>query len=282
MVHRILPVLVLGTFVCSITATAADTSPSDDTAPTPASADHQREEMPGNQRITWEKRRQVPFFRGGGVLNRKETAVGAYVDGDLFPPAVMASIQRGIFYWLTVGLDVGGNYGAFQALLRIKQEMARTRTNNFFFWGWHIRTGYKYVNVDFTDTLSDVWRFDDNSWILSLENVFAFRFGLHRRRVIYISSQFYWDFDLRGKGYQIDQYAFPATLGFETILGQQWNIYVEAGIIISLNGWETARGIISENGDIFPTLSFGLARRFGGVRTALPRDFRDPASLPLR
>ena len=241
-----------------------------------------QEEMPGNKRITWEMRRQVPFVRNGGVLNRKETAIVGYVDGDLFPPAIMVALQRGIFYWLTVGLDIGGDYGAFQALLRIKQEMARTRRTNFFFWGWHIRTGYKWVNVDFTDTLSDVWRFDDNSWILSFENVFAFRFGAHRRRVLYINTQVYWDFDLRGEGRQTDLYVFPATLGFESIVGRNWNVFAEAGLIISVNGWETDTGVISQNGDLFPTASFGFAYRFGGVRTALPEDWTEPTSKPLR
>jgi hypothetical protein len=264
----------------SLSVSAAEPVAANDAAT--KTADHPKDEMPGNQRITWEMRRQAPFIRGGGVLNRKETAVAGYVDGDLFPPAVMASVQRGIFYWLTVGLDVGGDYGVFQALLRIKQEMARTRRTNFFFWGWHIRTGYKYVNVDFTDKLSDVWQFDDNSWILSFENVFAFRLGAHRRRVLYLTSQVYWDFDLRGQGRQIDLYVFPATLGFESIIGKRWNIFVEAGLILSINGWEVKNRVISPNGDMFPTASFGFAYRFGGVRTALPRDFRDPASLPLR
>jgi hypothetical protein len=91
----------------------------------------------------WDQGRQVPFVRDGGVLNRKETAVGLYLDGDLFPPSVMAYIQRGIFYRLTLGLDVGGDMGTFQALLRIKQEMARTRRTQFFFLGWHLLTGYK-------------------------------------------------------------------------------------------------------------------------------------------
>ena len=248
----------------------------------PKSEKHPRDEMPGNQRITWEKRRQVPYVRSGGVLNRKETAVVAYMDGDLFPPAVMASIQRGIFYWLTVGVDVGGNYGVFQALLRIKQEMARTRRTNFFFWGWHVRTGYKYVDVDLRDQISEEWRFDDNSWILSLENVFAFRFGSYRRRVIYISSQFYLDFDLRNENRQTDRYVFPATIGFETIIKDHWNFYFETGLIISLNGWETDQGVIKANGDTFPTASFGFAYRFGGVRTALPMDYRHSGSPPRR
>jgi len=194
----------------------------------------------------------------------------------------LASVQRGVFYWLTVGLDVGGDYGVFQALLRIKQEMARTRRTNFFFWGWHIRTGYKYVNVDLTDTWSDVWRFDDNSWILNFQNVFSFRFGQHRRRAVYFTTALYWDFDLRGEGRQTDFYVYPVTIGFESILGDSWNLFVEAGTIISVNGWETDIGVISQNGDFFPTASFGAAYRFGGVRTALPKDFRDPLSPPLR
>lgn len=240
-------------------------------------------DMPGNQRITWEMRRQVPFVRNGGMLNRKETAVVAYVDGDLFPPAVMVGILRGINYWLSVGLDVGGDMGVFQALLRIKQEMGRTRRTNFFFWGWHVRTGYKYVNVDFTDTLSDVWRFDDNSWILTFENTLGVRFGKHRRRGLYLNTIIYGDFDLRGQGRQIDVYVYPATLGFETILGRNWNFFLELGVIISINGWEVANDVvISENGDIFPSGGFGFAYRFGGVRTALPENWRDPDASPMR
>jgi hypothetical protein len=238
-------------------------------------------EMPGNQRITWERRRQVPFVRNGGNLNRKETAIVAYADADLFPPAVMLGIQRGIYYWLTLGLDVGGDMGVFQALLRIKQEMARTRGSNFFFWGWHIRTGYKYVDIDFRDINEDLY-FQDNSWIISFENAFAFRFGNHRRRVIYVNTIFYTDFDLTGRGWQTDLYLFPATIGFETIVGKQWNFFLEAGTIISLNGWETDLGIISANGDFFPAGQLGFAYRFGGVRTLLPEDWKNPSAPPMR
>ena len=245
------------------------------------------EDMPGNKRITWDLRRQVPFFRDGGVLNRKETAVGLYVDGDLFPPAVMASIQRGIFYWLTLGLDVGGDMGVFQALLRIKQEMARSRRNNAFFWGWHIRTGYKYVNVDLRDSLGQNtdMRFDDNSWVLGFQNTFSYRFGNHRRRSIYLTTQLYWDFDLRGKGLQTDFYVYPATLGFETILGRSWNFFVEGGLILSINGWQLSDGTKMPHGannDMFPTASLGFAYRFGGVRTLLPENWRDPTAPPMR
>ena len=54
---------------------------------------HPAEEMPGNQRITWDLRRQVPFVRNGGLLNRKETAIMLYVDGELFPPALMINVS---------------------------------------------------------------------------------------------------------------------------------------------------------------------------------------------
>ncbi len=249
--------------------------------------DKRAKDMPGNQRITWEMRRQVPFVRDGGLLNRKETALLLYVEGDVFPPPVMLSIQRGINYWLTLGLDVGGDAGVFQTFLRIKQEMGRTRTkkNNFFFWGWHIRTGYKYVNIDLRDWLGQdtEMRIDDNSWILAFQNSLSLRFGNHRRRAIYLTTQLYWDFDLRGQNRQVDFYVFPATVGFETILGQNWNFFFEGGVIISINGWELSdKLVMSPNGDVFPTASMGFAYRFGGVRTALPANWKDSSALPMR
>ena len=271
--------------------TSSTAAKSDETTTAPPAAPaspilSEREgEMPGNQRITWERRRQVPFVRDGGVLNRKETAVLLYVDGDLFPPAIMASIQRGIFYWLTLGLDVGGDAGVFQAMLRIKQEMARARRTQSFLWGWHLRTGYKYVNVDFRDSMGQdtVMRFDDNSWVLSFQNVFSFRFGNHKRRSIYLTSELYWDFDLRGKGLQTDFYFFPAKVGFETVVGLHWNFFIEGGVIWSVNGWQLSDGtVLSGDGDLFATASMGFAYRFGGVRTALPENWRDPAAPPLR
>jgi hypothetical protein len=126
-------------------------------------------------------------------------------------------------------------------------------------------------------------RFDDNSWVLGFQNTFSYRFGLHRRRSIFLTTQIYGDFDLRGKGIQSDLYIFPATLGFETILGRNWNFFVEAGVIISVNGWELSDGtVMSAGGDFFPTASLGFARRFGGVATALPQNWRDPLAPPMR
>ena len=236
---------------------------------------------------TWDMRRQVPFVRDGGVLNRKETAIGLYLDGDLFPPAVMAYIQHGIFSRLTLGLDMGGDMGTFQALLRIKEEMARTRRTQLFFWGWHLITGYKYVNIDLRDSLGQDtdMRIDDNSWVLAFENTFSYRFGNHRRRSIFLTTELYWDFDLRGLGLQTDFYVFPATLGFETVLGRNWSFFIEAGVILSINGWQLANGTVMHTkgrGEFFVTTSLGFAYRFGDVATALPENRRDPTAPPMR
>jgi hypothetical protein len=296
----LLVVMILNGAVAASDATPAASSTVDpaatpavtpNVAPATAPAEDHAGEMPGNQKITWEMRRQVPFVRDGGLLNRKETAVLMYVDADLFPPAVMVAIQRGLFYWMTVGLDVGGDMGIFQAFLRIKQEMGRARRTNFFFWGWHIRTGYKYVNVDMRDTFgqdTDI-RFDDNSWVLAFQNTFSLRFGKHRRRSMYLTTQVYGDFDLRGKGIQPDLYIYPATLGFETILGRNWNFFFEVGVILSINGWQLSdktmmpiHPTIGGKGDFFPTGSMGFAYRFGGVSTALPSNWRDPLAPPMK
>ena len=126
--------------------------------------------------------------------------------------------------------------------------MSRTRRTNFFFWGWHIRTGFKYVNIDFTDTNEDLAlrghlvdsRFREHLR-LSLRPTPAARLlhlyrGLRRLRPDPFKVE------------QTDAYISPATLGFETILGRNWNFFVELRVIISLNGWETSRGVISDDG----------------------------------
>ncbi len=219
------------------------------------------------------KENTISFVSNGGMIKENEHAVVAYIDADLLPPAVMLSYQYGIFYWLTLGFDIGGDYGAFMALLKVKQEMSRTRDNDKFFWGWHIRTGFKQNQVELSDNLV----FDDLSYIIVFENTVALRPGQakHQRQVVYLNSAFYFDFDLSGEGRQVDYRIAPAVLGFETLIGEFGNFFIEVGAAVSLNGTETDSGLVNDN-RWFPVGKIGFAIRTGRHTAHI---LSDPASL---
>lgn len=177
----------------------------------------------------------LPFIFGGGLLRENEHAVGIYFDVAFLPPALMLSYQYGMYYWLNIGLDIGGNWGIFQALINIKQEMFRSRKTDIFYLGWNIKTGYKQHQAYLTKNL----RFDDVSWVLILDNVLSFRIGQDKKKqknAITITTEFYWDYDLRGKKIQNDFYFAPATIGYERILGKYGNFHIEAGAVYTKTG----------------------------------------------
>lgn len=209
-------------------------------------------------------RTQVPTVRNGGVLNAGETAYIFYIDGQLFPPVPMLSVQHGLTYWATLGVDVGGGYGTFQALLHARLENLPPIGNHRFFWGGHVRTGYKQQVLDLGPNLA----YDDVSWILTYENTFSIRVGPQRRHVLYLDTIFYADFDLLRRGRQVDLFLLPAVLGYEFVIGDQWNFFVEAGFVWCINGTETPRGLLYE-GDLFPVATIGFANRTRGPRSAL-------------
>lgn len=209
-------------------------------------------------------RTQIPTARNGGILNAGETAYLVYVDAQLFPMPVMFSIQHGFTYWMTLGIDVGGGLGTFQALLHARLENLPPIGNHRFFWGGHIRTGYKQQSWDSGPELT----FDDVSWILTYENTFSVRLGDSRRHVLYLDTIFYADFDVTRSDRQVDMYLIPASLGYEVVLGANWNFYIEAGFIYSINGTQTRYGTLYE-GEFFPVGAIGFAYRQRGERSAL-------------
>lgn len=205
-----------------------------------------------------QKIKQPSFVENGGMLRKNEHALLVYVDGTLIPPAIMFAYRYGIFFWWDIGFDIGGNYKVFQAYLHMKMENFKTKKSEFFIWSNRFKTGYKYHMIDITDTLI----FDDKSWVFIIDNNFGFRLGKEKDKVIYLTTQFYIDMDLREPKRQSDYYLTPAILGFEAMLNKYLNFYIEAGITISLNGSETHAGLMYDN-DIFPIGKIGISFHTG-------------------
>ena len=216
----------------------------------------------------------ISFVSNGGLLKENEHAIVPYIDAGLLPPALMLSYQYGLFYWITIGLDVGGNYGVFQALLTVKQEMFRTRESDFIFIGWHIKTGFKQHEVKLSDALD----FTDLSYIILFENTIAMRLGKNhkqQKQVLYLSTQFYFDFDLHEERRQTDIYIAPAVIGFETFIGKYGSFFIEAGAMMSINGMETDTEILYEK-QWFPIGKLGFALRTGNLTADI---YNNPKNL---
>lgn len=198
------------------------------------------------------------FVENGGTIREGQHALLLYADAELLLPAVMVGNRFGLRPWLEVGLDAGGSYGLFQALIQLKARLFESRGGRFF-WGLRFRTGYKYHDWAPSDELV----FDDRGWIMAWEHALAVRLGSRRAIALYLSSLLYVDLDLRRPERQDDLYVGPLTLGLEAMIGERLSFFFEAGFVISVNGTETDRGLLYE-GDLFPTGQLGLAYRLGG------------------
>jgi hypothetical protein len=175
----------------------------------------------------------------------------------------MAGYRYGLRYWWEVGIDAGGDYGVFQALMHTKIENFKTIRTERFYWGTAYRTGYKYHRADFGDNLE----FDDNSWVFIFDNYFSLRVGNTRTHAIYLASQFYIDIDLRTPKRQTDYYVIPAMLGYEQVVGRYGNFFIQGGAAYAINGMETATEVLY-NETWFPLLQLGMGYRTGD-RTAI-------------
>ena len=209
-------------------------------------------------------KKQPSFVRGGGMPNKREHMMLLYADGDVIPQPLMLGYRYGLLYWWDVGFGVGADYGIFQAWVHTRFENIKTRESERFFWGTAIRAGYKWHDL----TISEDVQFDDKSIITIVENTFALRLGEARRRVLYLNSTFYADFDLHTPRRQTDLYVMPAGLGFETMVGEHASFFLEAGMTYSINGMELADGSKLYEGDWFPVFKIGTALRTG-KRTAV-------------
>jgi len=208
--------------------------------------------------------KQPSFVRGGGMPNKREHMVLLYADGDLIPQPLMVGYRYGLVYWWDVGFDIGADYGAAQALAHTRIENVKTRKSELFFWATAIKAGYKWHDL----VISDDVQFDDKSIVTIVENTFALRLGEARRRVLYLNSTFYADFDLHTPRRQTDLYVMPAGLGFETMIGEHASFFLEAGMTYSINGMELADGSVLYENDWFPVFKIGTALRTG-KRTAV-------------
>lgn len=208
--------------------------------------------------------RQPSFVRGAGVLNKNEHALLLYIDGDVLPPGITAGYRYGMVYWWNIGVDMGGDAGVFQSLVRTRIENVKLRRTESFFWSNEFSAGFKYHQFDFGNTT----RFDDRSLIATIDNSFAWRFTPGRTKSVYLTTLFYIDYDLHTPRRQTDYYLMPAILGYETMLRDHANFFAEIAAAYSINGMELSDGTVLYNRSWFPSLRIGIALRTGN-RTAI-------------
>ncbi len=208
--------------------------------------------------------KQPSFIRGGGVLNKNEHSLLLYADGDLLPPAIMLSYSYGLLYWWDAGIDIGGNRGVFQALIRTRMENLKSRKTERFFWSNQISAGFKHHKIDFREDL----QFDDRSLVGIIDNSMGLRFGPMKKKVFYLLTIFYLDYDLHTPRRQTDYYFIPAMAGFEAMIGEYASFFVETGAVYSITGMQMADNRVLFENDWFPTIKIGVAWRSAG-KTAI-------------
>ena len=203
--------------------------------------------------------KQPSFIRGGGLLNKREQAFVLYIDGDVIPFTPMLGYCWGWFYWWDLGVDVGADAGIVQVLLHTRIENIKTRKSELFFWANAFKTGYKIHKFDYKPDL----RFDDRSWLTVIENSLGLRLGKERRKVLYLNTIFYIDYDLHSPRRQTDYYITPAALGFETMVGEHGGFFAEVGCMYGITGMAFGDGSLLYKNDWFPVFKIGVALRSG-------------------
>jgi hypothetical protein len=203
--------------------------------------------------------RQPSFIRGGGLLNKNEHAFVLHADGDIIPPPLMLGYRYGIFYWWDFGFDVGADLGIFQAFVRTRMENLKTRKSEAFFWSNEFAAGFKNHNLDLGKNL----RFDDRSLVFTADNSLAYRLGPARTSSIYLLTVLYVDYDLRSPRRQTDYYVMPAVLGYETMVGDYANFFIELGAAYSINGMQFGDNSKLYEKTWFPVFKIGTAFRTG-------------------
>lgn len=203
--------------------------------------------------------RQPSFVRGAGLLNKNEHAFVLFADGDLLPLPLMVGYRYGIFYWWDFGVDVGGNNGVFQSLVRSRMENLKTRKTEAFIWSNEFAAGFKNHSIDLGKNL----RFDDRSFVFTADNSLAYRLGADRTKSIYLQTVVYVDYDLHSPRRQTDYYIMPAIVGFETMVGDQANFFMELGAAYSVNGTQFADNSKLYEKTWFPVFKIGTALRTG-------------------
>ncbi len=191
------------------------------------------------------------------MLRNKMHAFSLTVDAELLLPPILLGYRYAFHPRLELGWDLGGNYGLFEVLLHAKTRFLETADHRFF-WGSRLRTGYKDHHWS---SAGEAIVFDDRSWVFSFDNILAYRLGRQRNKAFYLNTTFYIDLDLRTPHRQTDFYLVPAALGYEMNLALHFNIFVELGLGIALNGTETYKGVLYK-GDLFPLGKLGGAFLF--------------------
>jgi hypothetical protein len=208
--------------------------------------------------------KQPSFISGAGVLNKNEHAFLLHLDGDLIPSPVMLGYRYGLFYWWDIGVDVGGANGVFQALAHTRVENLKTRKSEKFFWSNEFKAGYKLHEA----TINKDLRFDDRSLVAMIDNSLSYRLGALRKQALYLLTVFYVDYDLHRPHRQTDYYLMPAILGFETMIGEHGNFFIELGAAYSINGMQLADNSKLNEKSWFPVFKIGIALR-SGAKTAV-------------
>lgn len=192
------------------------------------------------------------FVSKAGTLDKDIFVLFFYIDGDVLPPAIMGGIQYGISEWVTIGFDIGGDYGVFQTLINTRLQILNSAET--FFIGLHAKTGFKYHVAEFSPEL----RFDDVSWIINADITLSFRLTEHKDRALYFNLAFYTDIDLRNPQRQTDYYVTPALLGYESYFSNTVRFFLEGGWMYSINGQEMSDGTVLYEKQGFAVFKFGI------------------------
>jgi len=200
------------------------------------------------------------YVSPGGITRYRSHLIFTTADTELagYPHALLGW-RYGLFEYMDIGLAIGGipvkgpgvdsTTGKREInlirLIRIDTKFILWQNNiKSYFAGLRIRSEFKRHNQVFLDSngnISSEFRpINDFGPSLAIEPSIAWRLGNSQQHVLYYSTSYYFDLDIRSDHKRLEHYYLPIMLGYEFIAENGFHFQIDVATFLELFNTQTA------------------------------------------